>query len=109
MPRAGKPHNEPTFKVRSLSTDHPLNDDTPTHIHAITRNMLGRFGRIAAVAKLASETTPSRTGCYPNTMFVNAKRDGLSDEDGIAVLARAPRGMCLPLPLTAYLVMKIFE
>jgi hypothetical protein len=57
MPRAGEPHNEPTFKVRSLSANHPLNDDTPTHIHAITRNMLGLLGRIAAVAKFASETT----------------------------------------------------
>jgi len=62
MPRAGEPHNEPTFKVRSLSADHPLNDDTATHMHAITRNMLVLLGRIAAVAKFASETTPSRTG-----------------------------------------------
>jgi hypothetical protein len=87
MANNGKKSDSPSFNVRSLSPDHPLNDNTPSYIHAITRNMLGLLMRLTAMAKFASEKTPSRTGFYPITLFFNAKGDVLCDEDGVAVVA----------------------
>jgi hypothetical protein len=80
----------PSFTVRSLSPEHPLDDDTPVRIHAIVDNMLKLLCRIVAVAKHESKTVPARTGFYPITLLANANGDVLCDETGVPVVVRAP-------------------
>ena len=73
-----------------LPADHPLNDATPTWVHAITRAMLSLLKRIADTAAHESKTVSSQTGFYPITLLANAKGDVLCDEAGVPVVVRAP-------------------
>jgi len=73
-----------------LPADHPLNDATPTWVHAITRAMLSLLKRIADTAAHESKTVSSQTGFYPITLLADAKGNVLCDEGGVPVVVRAP-------------------
>jgi hypothetical protein len=83
-------NNDPAFKVRPLSPAHPLDDDTPTNIHAIVSNMLALIRRITDLAKHESKTVRSETSFYPIAILANANGDVICDQDGVPVVVRAP-------------------
>jgi hypothetical protein len=76
--------------IPSLPQDHPINDTTPTCVHAITTNMLELIRRICQLARHEARSTPSQTGFYPITLLADAKGNVLCDEAGVPVVVRAP-------------------
>ena len=55
MPQAKTKHNAPPLKLRPLSTDHPLNDPTPTWARAVTDAMLQLMCRMADSGEARSD------------------------------------------------------
>jgi hypothetical protein len=73
-----------------LPASHPINDPTPTWVHAVTGAMLSLLKRITDTAAHESKTVPSQTGFYPITLLADAKGNVLCDEAGVPVVVRAP-------------------
>ena len=51
----------------------PLNDDTPTCIHAIVETMLALLMSMHGCARHQHATAPHPTGIYPVTLLINAE------------------------------------
>lgn len=82
--------NGSPIEAPSLTSAHPLNDDTPVSILALVGNMLELLRRITALAKHESKSVPSQTGFYPITILADANGNVLCDPDGVPVVVRAP-------------------
>jgi hypothetical protein len=81
----------PTIKLRPLSPDHPLNDPTPTRVHAMTDAMLVLMRRLCKSADDAAKQTPSPSGLYHVGVIVDADGMIMYDEKGVPIVLPSPQ------------------
>ena len=84
-------HNAHPLKLRPLAADHPLNDPTPTWVHAVTDAMLALMRQMCQVARHEAKQTASPTGWYHVGVLVNADGMMMCDEKGVPLVVPSPQ------------------
>ena len=82
-----------SFGLTPLDPDHPLNDPTPTWVHAATKAMLGLMQRICGAARYASTQpeTANPTGWYHVGVLINAEGMVMCTGDGVPIVLPSPQ------------------